>query len=168
MNVRQFQRGISWCLDKDEACWLVKSIRQRLFIRGVNEFCLHTKGRQHLLKQAHGASVNCLGDDDTIARAKQSQTDGGCRCHAGCVASTELRPLKGRQPSFKRGDGGITGSTVGESLVLTYGLLSISCSLVDRREHRAGRRIGISPGVQGERIEVVVTSAEVSFVEVSC
>src|ERR1043166_1735160 len=140
-KIGKSHRGIYGCLNKNEPCRRTESISKSRFVRGIYKLCGHTELSENLPKQAHRTTVDSLGADDSITRSEQGQTKRGGSGEAGRITSAELRSLKRSEPSLQHGHGRISRSAIGVSLVLAYSFLPISCSLINRRQQRAGCRI---------------------------
>ena len=111
--------------------------------------------RQHLCDQPERAAVRVAGQDQVVARA-------GTPPAAGCPRTA--RPLanaKPAGPALERGQRGLQRGArgVGAAAVLVAlaqpadAVLLVRRGRVDRDGHRPGARVGLLPGVDGQRVE---------------
>ncbi len=103
------------------------------------------------------AAVDVVHADDPVARAEQVH-DRRRRAEAGRVREAVVGALQRGEAGLERRPRRVAGARVVVALVLADRVLGERRRLVDRRDHRPGRRVGLLPVVDRARLEVHASS----------
>ena len=110
----------------------------------------HAPPAQHLVEQAERAAVGVAGDEHAVAWAAERADQAVLRGHAGGERERRRAVLQRGQARLQRGPRRVGGARV---LVAAAGaadaVLLVGRGLVDRRDDRAGERVGVLAGVDG-------------------
>ena len=99
------------------------------------------------------AAVDVRDQHDALARVDEVHQRGR-RAEARAERDAVLRVLEARERDLQRRAGRVRDAGVVVALVHADRLLHERRGLVDRRDDRAGRRVGLLPGVDRPRLEV--------------
>src|SRR5262249_28808560 len=115
-------------------------------------------GLEYPCQQAVRPAVGVGRDDDVVAGAHHGAQDGVLGSHA----AREREPVRGAfelgDAGLERGSGRVGAAGVLVAAVVPYGVLHGRRRQRDRRNDRAGRRVGLLTGVDGARLERVVVT----------
>ena len=106
-----------------------------------------------LREHAVDAAVDVVHTDDVVARLEQVH-DRRRRAEAGGVREPVVGPLQRGEARLERRPRRVPGAGVVVALVDADGVLDERRRLVDRRDDRPGRRVGLLPVVDRARLEV--------------
>ena len=95
-----------------------------------------------------------VGDQDDALAGVDEVHERRRRADPGAERDAVLRVLEARERVLERGARGVRDARVVVALVHADGLLHVRRRLVDRRDDRAGRRVGLLPDVDRARLEV--------------
>jgi hypothetical protein len=148
-HVREFERGVRRCLDKDQLGGWLDSRLYGCGIRCIHEARLNPEVAQHLVEEAHRAAINDVGEHDVIAGLEQCEKDGGYGRHARSETDRGWRVFQRPQRLFQSGYGRVRGTGIGVALVDAHGILTISRRLVDGGKQGTGSGVGMHSAADG-------------------
>jgi hypothetical protein len=145
-DVDDRQRGIGRRLHPDHARLGAPCGLERACVGEVGRGPRDARGLEHLAEQSIGAAVRVGGDDHVIAgrQPAQHRVLGG---HAAREREPVLGALERGEAHLERTARGVAGARVLEAQVLPNRRLRERRRQRDRRDHRAGDRVGLLAGV---------------------
>ena len=142
-------------LEQQEARRRLDRRRDRVHVARVHVARRDALPRQDLLEQAIGAAVGVVADDGVVADLEE-RGHGADGRHARGEGVAGRAALERGDVGLERGARRVLGAGVFVALVLAQRLLHVGRRLVDRRDDRACRRVGLLAGVDADRGEAGV------------
>ncbi len=153
-DVDHVQHGIRRRLDPDHP-HVVVEVRGEVLVELVGGDVREPVALRLVDERRHpvDAAVDIGDQDDALAWVDEVH-ERGRRTDAGAERNPVRRVLEARERDLERAARGVRDARVVVALVLADRLLHVGGGLVDRRDDRAGRRVGLLPDVNRARLEV--------------
>ncbi len=133
--------------------------RDRVVVAQVDGIGPDPVARPDLVRQPPGAAVDVVAHEQPVARLEEVEQVLG-RCQARGVGEAMLSALEGRDRRLQRAPGRVVAATVLEPAAgAAHPVLLERGAHLDGGHDRAGLRVRLRAGVDGERLEAVAAAA---------
>ena len=144
-------------LDEEQSGRGSEGSLDRVEIGGIHVAERQLIARQDLVEEPERPAVDVVGDDHVIARLEHRR-DGIDRRHARRERKRRLAGLHRGDVAFERGARRVLRPGVFVALVPAERVLDVGGRLINRRDDRSGRRVGLLAGVETDGAEPRVGS----------